>query len=392
MAAKTPTQSSPRSGHKAPFPQRFSKKPYGAASSGPHPGELLPYTHPEGNAEMALSDFFSAKDIQAISDFGSLSFHAMGDSGVGSPEQHAIADAMSRDINVSHPEQGPAFLLHLGDIIYGQNKKAEYANRFYRPDDNYHNLIFGIPGNHDGEVRSTLDSPSLSAFLENFCQPAGEQPPMAKSFGCIMPNEPGAYWYLNCPFIDIVGLYSNTGENYGAISHPDIQDNGQQKTWLTKTLKTIKQQNNKAERPLLFAVHHPPYASGLQEGGFGHPGNPDMLKDLDDCCTAAGIWPHAVLAAHSHNYQRYMRTLSSKRVIPYFVVGTGGIGTQNIPAPIGAKSADGSVRFANALESHGFLTTSASKDQLTFTFTAAVDTHRSIFETITMDLTTGQQV
>lgn len=391
MATKTPKQGPPPSGHKAPFPQRFSKKPHTAGSSGPHPGELLPYKHPTGDARMALADFFSANDIQAINGVGSLSFHAMGDSGVGSPEQHDVADAMSRDINVSHPEQGPAFLLHLGDIIYGSDKKAAYANRFYRPDDNYHNLIFAIPGNHDGEVRSSLDDPSLSAFLENFCAPVGQQPSMAKSFGRIMPNQPGAYWYLNCPFIDIIGLYSNTGENYGTISHPDIQDQGQQKKWLTDTLKTIKQQNKGAVRALLFAVHHPPYASGLQEGGFGHPGNPDMLKDIDDCCTEADIWPHAVLSAHSHNYQRYMRTISNNRMIPYFVVGTGGIGTQNIPAPIGAKSADGSVRYANAVESHGFLTTSASKGHLTFTFTAAVDTHRSIFETITIDLATRQQ-
>jgi hypothetical protein len=58
MAAKTPTQGSPPSGHKAPFPQRFSKKPHTAGSSGPHPGELLPYKHPTGDAKMALADFF----------------------------------------------------------------------------------------------------------------------------------------------------------------------------------------------------------------------------------------------------------------------------------------------------------------------------------------------
>jgi hypothetical protein len=344
---------------------------------------------------MSLSGFFSTQDIKAIQNFGSLSFHAMGDSGVGGDNQHAVADAMSRDINSAHPEQGPAFLLNLGDIVYGPNKKAEYANRFYRPNENYHNLIFGIPGNHDGEVRSNVDAPSLSAYLDNFCQPPGQQPSMAKSFGCVMPNQPGAYWYLNCPFVDIIGLYSNTGENYGAIAYPDIQDNDQQKTWLTDTLNAIKKQNRGAIRALLLAVHHPPYASGLQEGGFGHPGNPDMLKDLDDCCKQAGIWPHAVLSAHSHNYQRYMRTTDvdgNNRVIPYFVVGTGGIATQNIPAPIGAKSADGSVRFSNAIESYGFLTTSVSTDQITFTYTAAVDTHRNIFETVTMDLATGQQV
>jgi hypothetical protein len=203
---------------------------------------------------MSLSGFFSTQDIKAIQNFGSLSFHAMGDSGVGGDNQHAVADAMSRDINSAHPEQGPAFLLNLGDIVYGPNKKAEYANRFYRPNENYHNLIFGIPGNHDGEVRSNVDAPSLSAYLDNFCQPPGQQPSMAKSFGCVMPNQPGAYWYLNCPFVDIIGLYSNTGENYGAIAHPDIQDNDQQKTWLTDTLNAIKKQNRGAKRALLLAA------------------------------------------------------------------------------------------------------------------------------------------
>ena len=218
---------------------------------------------------------------------------------------------------------------------------------------------------------------------------------MAKSFGRVMPNQPGAYWYLNCPFVDIIGLYSNTGENYGTISHADIKDNGQQKNWLIETLKTVKAQNGQKIRALVLAVHHPPYASGLNESGFGHPGNPDLLADLDDACKQAEIWPNVVLSAHSHNYQRYMRKVeigNSQRVVPYFIVGVGGIQTQNIPTPIGTTSADGKVRYANAVESYGFLTVSVSAETITFTFTSNVDTHRSIFETVTMDLKTGQQL
>jgi len=381
--------------HQSPFPQRFSKSKPPSANKGPNPGELQPFQHPAGAATMALSDFFSADDIKALQDHGSISFHAFGDSGTGSVEQQETIDAMARDIDPNHPEQSPAFLLHLGDIIYGSDKHARYANEFYRPDDNYHNLIFGIPGNHDGELRSSLDAPSLSAFLENFCQSKGQQPPMAKSFGRVMANQPGAYWYLNCPFVDIIGLYSNTGENYGTISHPDIQDNGQQKKWLIDTLNTVKTKNGQQIRALVIAVHHPLYASGLHESGFGHPGNPDLLADLDDACNKIGIWPNIVLSAHTHSYQRYMRKMdigNPQRVIPYFIAGTGGIGTQNIPAPIGATSADGKVRFANAVESHGFLTVSVSAQTITITFTSNVDTHRSIFETVTMDLKTGQQL
>ena len=48
-----------------------------------------------------------------------------------------------------------------------------------------------------------------------------------------------------------------------------------------------------------------------------------MLADIDQCCTTAGVWPHAVFSGHSHNYQRYTRTINGKQ-IPFLVVGCGG--------------------------------------------------------------------
>jgi hypothetical protein len=48
-----------------------------------------------------------------------------------------------------------------------------------------------------------------------------------------------------------------------------------------------------------------------------------MLADIDSCCTATGVWPHAVLSGHSHNYQRYTRTVNGYE-IPYIVAGCGG--------------------------------------------------------------------
>jgi hypothetical protein len=376
----------------SPFPVRFTRASH-PAGRGPNPGELLPFKQPKGKALMALADFFPAQEIQAIQHHGSISFHAFGDSGVGTSEQHAIADAMSRDVNRAHPELGPALLLHLGDIIYGPDKLATYANKFYRPNQNYHNLIFAIPGNHDGEMHGEQDRPSLGAYFENFCQPKGKQPPLGVSSGCVMPNQPGAYWRLTCPFVDIVGLYSNTGENFGAIAHPDIGD--QQKLWLARTLKDIAADRAAgSKQALLITVHHPPYASGLLDTGFGHPGNPEMLQDIDDCCSQAGIWPDAVLSAHAHNYQRYMRTLTlggAARTIPYLISGGGGIGTQHV-APIGTTSPGGDVHYANAVQSHGYLTVTVSATQLTAAFTKTTGTHRDLFETITMDLTTGRQL
>ena len=342
---------------------------------------------------MALADFFPAQSIKDIVDHGEISFQAMGDSGVGTHEQRMVADAMSRDIDKTNPYKGASFLLNLGDIIYGPDKKAGYANKFYRANENYHNLIFGIPGNHDGEMRSALDKSSLEAFFLNFCQPKGGQPPLGQSFGCRMPNQPGAYWRMTCPFADIIGLYSNTGENYGTIAHPDIGD--EQQTWLAETIKDIAVERAAGKkRALLIAVHHPPYASGLSASGFGHPGNPDLLKQIDDCCKVADTWPDAVLSAHAHSYQRYMRTRQigggTTRVIPYLVVGGGGIAPQAVPKPFGV--AQGDVRYENGLFGHGYLTVTVSTTQLTLAYTETLDDHRSIFETVKMDLATGQRV
>lgn len=376
---------------RSPFPARFARRAP-TAQAGPRPGELLDFKKPVGKAVIKLADFFPAQSIQEIEAHGALSFHAMGDSGVGTAEQHMVADAMSRDIDVTRPEAGPAFLLHLGDILYGPDKLATYAGRFYRPNDNYHNLIFGIPGNHDGEVHSKQDHFSLEAYLENFCQPPGHQPAMGVQFGRAMPNQPGAYWRLNCPFVDIVGLYSGTGENYGAIARAEIGND--QKVWLAATLRDIAVERQGGSRQaLIIAVHHPPYASGLGDSDFGHPGNPDMLRDIDDCCAEAGVLPDAVLSAHAHNYQRYMRTAplaGQQRVIPYLVAGGGGIGTQAAPAPIGTIVGD--VHYENGVEAHGFLTVTASPARLTLIFTRTETTHRDIFETVSIDLASGQRV
>jgi hypothetical protein len=195
--------------------------------------------------------------------------------------------------------------------------------------------------------------------------------------------------------LDIVGLYSNTGENFGAIADPSIGN--QQKTWLTSTLKDIANERKAGTKQALFiAVHHPPFASGLQETGFGHPGNPIMLQDIDDCCTQAALWPDAVLSAHAHNYQRYMRTMpvgGSPRTIPYLIAGGGGITPQRIP-PLGAQQtvSNSTVRCVTGLKGYGYLSVTVSASKLTFVYTEVTGLHGDVFETVNMDLKTGQQV
>jgi predicted phosphodiesterase len=356
--------------------------------------EVLPFDQPAGNAKMTLESFFGNAAIGKINSFGKIIFHAMGDSGVNSAEQESVARAMSRDINDQNHEQGPSFMLHLGDVIYGPNKEANYADRFYRMYDEYNRLIFAIPGNHDGEILPNTDTKTLAAYLTNFCAPTGQQPPMGSQFGILMPNQPGPYWHLEAPFVDIIGLYSNVGENFGVISGPIV--GGQQKQWLTDRLKSIAAARTASparQAALILAVHHPPYARGFHDTGFGHPGSPEMLKDIDDACIAAAILPDGVLSGHTHNYQRYMRTqelAAQTWTIPYIIVGTGGISIQKTPSPTGVSK--GGVSYASSIGENGYLTVTVSKTQLVITFTGADDTHRDLHEQITIDLSTHRQI
>ncbi|HZK79930.1 MAG TPA: metallophosphoesterase [Humisphaera sp.] len=348
----------------------------------------LPFKATKRNGTMDLQTFFGAGPIQQIVASGQIIFHLMGDSGVGTAEQEAVADAMASDINNVNHELGPSFMVHLGDVIYGPNKQATYADRFYRKYDSYDRLIFAIPGNHDGEVFPSTDPKTLAAFTTNFCAASGKQPPLAKQFGMLMPNQPGPYWHLTAPFVDIIGLYSNADENVGIIGNANV--GAKQKTWLQSRLKAIAAAGSGGERKgLVIAVHHPPYARGFQTSGVGHPSNPEMTQDIDDCCAQAGILPDAVIAGHTHSYQHYVRTQNFKgatHTIPYLIVGTGGIGLQRLPAPTGVRNSTGDVLYYSAFKDYGYLMVTASATQLTMQFYAVVATHRELWEQIVVNL------
>ena len=76
---------------------------------------------------------------------------------------------------------------------------------------------------------------------------------------------------------------------------------------------------------LLFAHHHPPYTLGGQ-----HSSSVEMRQQMDAVCKQVGVWPHAVLAGHAHNYQRYTRLRSDGTEIPYLVCGNGGHNVQKL--------------------------------------------------------------
>jgi len=354
---------------------------------------------------MQLTDLVGAAEVAAITTQGQIHFQAVGDTGVGmNSQQPEIADAMAKEINVSHPALGPTFWLHLGDLIYGNDKQSLYVDRFYQPNMSYlrpvsgfDGMIVAIPGNHDGEVRVAADAPSLSAYWTNFCADPGTDPPLAASYNVVMPNQPGAYWYLDAPFVDVIGLYSNAGENYGLLGQND-QDTHQAE-WLEATLKTIASGRAGSQRKaLLFAVHHPPYNRGLLATGFGHGGSPQMQAQLDKACASAGIWPDAVLSGHSHNYQRYLRKCSRSKgkdfSISYFVAGAGGITVQPVASNIGHSQSEtpppgltkSVVGYMNGLQSYGYLRITVSAQTLTLTFVRLQGRQPTDFETVSIDL------
>ena len=151
----------------------------------------------KGNLIMTLEDIVGSTAANAIESTNELIFHSVGDTGRGpDTNEQSVAEAMARDIDLKHHETSPAFLLHLGDVIYGDGKADLYDDEFYRPYGAYHNKIIAVPGNHDGEEGLKVDKKSLEAFIANFCSRPGTQPPLAQKFGSEMVNQPGVYWRL----------------------------------------------------------------------------------------------------------------------------------------------------------------------------------------------------
>jgi hypothetical protein len=329
---------------------------------------------------MDLTEAIGAEGVAEIEGIGEIRFHALGDSGKGMAEDaEKVSDEMATDYKPDAGGLNPAFLLHLGDVIYGSDKSANYGDRFYRPYRRYPGKILAIPGNHDGEVSAAADNPSLNAFRANFCAATATVPQAASGIGIFRETmtQPGVYWMLDAPFVRIVGLYSNLVENPGFLQ--GAGGDTSQLDWLLTTLKyiaTIK--DNKA---LIVATHHPPYSQS------SHSGSTEMNQSITDACTAAGVMPHAVLSAHSHNYQRYTRRIGGQQVL-YVVAGGGGMPPEPVP-PASGQPADSTheVTYDAAMQSLGYLFVTVSASQLKTEFWPQGQ-QTMPFDPVTVDLPT----
>ena len=346
-------------------------------------GKLEPIPAPTRTPLFTLAEIIGQESVQGIQSSGSISFHTVGDTGKGADTpQGAVAEAMQTDFDISKPDTSPAFFFHLGDVIYGPNKDQDYRPEFYEPYVHYPGKIVAIPGNHDGEVFAKTDPATLRAFLANFCAPSQVVPPIAGTIFRETMNQPGVYYLLDAPFVQIVALYSNAAENPGFIS--GAIPGQAQKTWLLSTLKTIAAARKTGSRKaLVFATHHPPFTAG------GHSPSTAMLSDIDSVCQQAGIMPDIHLSGHAHSYQRYTREVEfSGRAleIPYVVAGTGGINDQAVPTATGQKTGDHT--FVKSLKGYGYLLIKVTAASIQATmYSVDPNTHvKSKFESFSVDL------
>ena len=279
-----------------------------------------------------------AAKTAAIEKAGQIVFHSVGDTGSaeGPSTQSLVADKMVSDFTEANSSDIPSFFYHLGDVVYYFGEATYYYDQFYEPYRGYPAPIVAIPGNHDGVVYAADPAPTLAAFLTNFCAPSFAPSPDAGGLARTTMIQPGVYFTFDAPFVRILGVYSNVLEDPGVISgqngtYPKLDS--RQIDFLQTALARVKNENYIGA--VIIAVHHPPFT-----GGSTHGGSPVMLQDIDDACQAAGVWPHAVFSGHSHNYQRFARTVNGLQ-IPYMVAGCGGhapldkmSGTYRTPFPI----------------------------------------------------------
>jgi Calcineurin-like phosphoesterase/Iron/zinc purple acid phosphatase-like protein C len=326
----------PRSGNTPVFAQP-QPTPDPTSFKVPHPSDsglykkvnnklLQPIPPPRGGTSepiLTLTNVYGDQGARAgaIQQAGQIVFQSVGDTGSvkGPMTQNVVADKMVADFNETDPAEVPSFFFHLGDVVYSFGEAKYYYDQFYAPYREYAAPILAIPGNHDGVVYTGDPEATLDAFLRNFCSATVTTTPEAGGLLRTAITAPGVYFTFDAPFVRILGVYSNVLEDPGVISseggtRANVTD--VQLTFLKTALARCNSENYSGA--VILAVHHPPFT-----GGSVHFPSPNLSADIDSAAKAAGFWPHAVLSGHSHNYQRFTRTVNGTS-IPYIVAGSGG--------------------------------------------------------------------
>ena len=301
----------------------------------------IPKSRAADDALVNLQDAYGSNHgplvIGKIKTAKKIIFHACGNSGASEARKYRnelkVSDQVTIDCAQSDEANRPAFLFHLGDVVYNFGESQYYYDQFYDAFRNYPAPIFAIPGNHNSFVVPDTpdDQKPLAIFQRNFCAEHRVITNEARSLHRTAMIQPGVYFTLDAPFVRVIGLFSNALEDPGVISNEDGKwpvVNNDQLDFLSAQLKRIKTENYKGA--VLLAVHHPPYTympPPKKGAGGNHSPSVVMLSQIDEVCLKEGVYPHAVLSAHAHNYQRYTRTIQfgGREIdVPFIVCGDGG--------------------------------------------------------------------
>jgi len=355
-----------------------------------------------------------------------ITFHSGGDTGASTDtkgkyrNEITVADQMTDDCRSNDPKTRPRFFYHLGDVVYNFCEPEYWYDQFYEPYRNYPAPIFAIAGNHDSFITHGTPAASypLVTFSRNFCAEKPNITAEARSLHRTAMTQPGVYFALDAPFVRILGFFSNSLEDPGVISNqskkwPAVPNH--QLEFLEAQLQRIKTENYKGA--VLLAVHHPPFTySPKKEGksaGGNHGPSTEMLHEIDQICDKVGIYPHAFLSGHAHNYQRFARAINFKGKeyeVPFVVCGDAGHNVnpivhnahgQQVPEPhfgtdvryLDVKPAIDSKdlklkKYADNRTSYGYLriTVSATQIAIGFHLVGVSSLAQSRFDLVTVDL------
>ncbi|MDE3187886.1 MAG: metallophosphoesterase [Acidobacteriota bacterium] len=288
-----------------------------------------------------------------------LVFHTVGDTGgiKNSDYQDAVAGQMKTDLAEKPESELPRFFYHLGDVVYYNGQVGDYYSQFYEPYDHYGPPIIAIPGNHDGDPVS--GQTSLDGWVRYFMTEnpyidsdiCGDAPRVTLSL-------PNVYFTLNCPFVTIIGMYTNVPDG-GSI------DSVQQQ-WLTNEFATAP-----ADKALITALHHPVYSFDDH-----HSGSPAMADALQHAINESRRVPNMVLTAHVHNYQRIEREIAANTPTPFLVAGAGGYyHLHGMTADVGHVDSEvGAKLVAHDQFHHSYVTLAVGADSIDGVMTPIAET------------------
>ncbi len=271
---------------------------------------------------------------------GKLVLHVVGDTGgVKNPDhQTAVADLMVKDLALD-PGSAPSFFYHLGDVVYFNGQLSDYYAQFYEPYAHYSAPIISIPGNHDGDPINSSQT-SLDGWVAYFMQGTPHVDPTSKDAPRVTMSQPNVYFTLDCPFVTIVGMYTNVPEG-GSI------DSVQQQ-WLTNEFATAPK-----DKAFIVALHHPIFSFDNY-----HSGSARMADAVQQAINDSRRIPNMVLTAHVHNYQRIEKTITGNAPTPFIVDGLGGYyNLHKLNSAVGATDSSTGAKLVAADDQHwGYMT------------------------------------